>query len=119
MVFDSADERFSLTAVGGEAQGAKARTCLRTGDRCGREKQVPGCAQNENFFQKFSHKGNADVAGSGCGEGGGGFEVYGAGKEDVGFEVGVLAEVVLELLEAGVEDAVGEADSGRRGVVVA
>ena len=55
----------------------------------------------------------------GYGEGGGGFELDGAGKEDVVFQVHVLAEVVLELLEAGVEDAVAEADAEGRGEVVA
>jgi len=54
-------------------------------------------------------------AGLGYGEGGGGFEFHGAGKEDVVFQVHVLAEVVLEFLEAGVEDAIAEADAEGRG----
>ena len=58
------------------------------------------------------------VAGLGYGEGGGGFQHDGAGKEDVVLQVGVLAEVVLELLEAGVEDAVAEADAEGWGEVV-
>ncbi len=54
----------------------------------------------------------------GCGEGGVGFEHDGAGEEDVVFQVHVLTEIVLELLEAGVEDAVAEADAvGWREVV--
>ena len=56
---------------------------------------------------------------SGYREGGGGFQLDGAGEEDIAFEVGVLAEVVLELLEAGIEDAVGEADAEGWGVVMA
>ena len=59
------------------------------------------------------------VAGLGYGEGGGGFELHGAGKEDVVFQVHVLAEVVLEFLKAGVEDAVAEADAEGRGEGVA
>ena len=55
----------------------------------------------------------------GCGEGGGGFELHGSGKEDVVFQVHVLAKVVLEFLEAGVEDAVAEADAEGRGEGVA
>jgi hypothetical protein len=58
------------------------------------------------------------VARLGYGEGGGGFELHGAGKEDVVLQVGVLAKVVLELLEAGVEDAVAETDAEGRGEVV-
>ncbi len=58
------------------------------------------------------------VAGLGYREGGGGFEHDGAGKEDVVFKMGVLAKVVLEFLEAGVEDAVAEADADGSGVVV-
>ena len=59
------------------------------------------------------------VAWLGYGEGGGGFEFHGAGEEDVVFQVHVLAEVVFELLEAGVEDAVAEADAEGCGEVVA
>jgi hypothetical protein len=55
----------------------------------------------------------------GCSEGGGGFQLYGSGKEDVVFQVHVLAKVVLELLEAGVEDAIAEADAEGRGEGVA
>ena len=58
------------------------------------------------------------VAWLGYGEGGVGFEHDGAGEEDVVFQMRVLAKVVLKLLEAGVEDAVAEADAeGRREVV--
>jgi hypothetical protein len=66
------------------------------------------------------HRTEDEVGGwSGCREGGGGFQLHGAGKEDVAFEVGVLAEVVFEFLEAGIEDAVGEADAEGWGVVMA
>ena len=38
------------------------------------------------------------VAGLGYGEGGGGFELHGAGEEDVVLEVDVLVEVALEFV---------------------